>query len=114
MKTKTTRALLMSVLSLLLCVSMLIGTTFAWFTDSVTSTGNIIKSGTLDVEMYWADGKEAPASATWKDASTGAIFDYDKWEPGYTEVRHIKIENKNTVLLRIQRRFESTLLPTIR
>ncbi|MBQ9976788.1 MAG: hypothetical protein IJP16_09780 [Clostridia bacterium] len=102
MKTKTTRALLMSVLSLLLCVSMLIGTTFAWFTDSVTSTGNIIKSGTLDVEMYWADGKEAPASATWKDASTGAIFDYDKWEPGYTEVRHIKIENKGTLALKYQ------------
>ena len=100
MKTKTTRALLMSVLSLLLCVSMLIGTTFAWFTDSVTSTGNIIKSGTLDIEMYWADGKEAPASATWKDASTGAIFDYDKWEPGYTEVRHIKIANEGTLALK--------------
>ncbi|MBR2977294.1 MAG: SipW-dependent-type signal peptide-containing protein, partial [Oscillospiraceae bacterium] len=47
----TRRALHTSLLSLLLCVSMLLGTTFAWFTDSVASTGNIIKSGTLDVEM---------------------------------------------------------------
>ena len=102
-KTKSTkRALLLSALSLLMCVSMLIGSTFAWFTDSVTSSGNIIKSGTLDVEMYWADGTEAPDSATWTDASTGAIFNYDKWEPGYVEVRHIKIANEGTLALKYQ------------
>ena len=102
-KTKSTkRALLLSALSLLMCVSMLIGSTFAWFTDSVTSGNNIIKSGTLDVEMYWADGTEAPDSATWTDASTGAIFNYDKWEPGYVEVRHIKIANEGTLALKYQ------------
>ena len=104
-KTKSTkRALLMSALSLLMCVSMLIGSTFAWFTDSVTSSGNIIKSGTLDVEMYWAKGTEDPnADATaWTDASTGAIFNNDKWEPGYTEVRHIKISNVGTLALKYQ------------
>ena len=99
------RALLMSALSLLLCVSMLIGSTFAWFTDSVTSAGNIIKSGTLDVEMYYADGTEAvPAadSTAWTNAASGAIFNYDKWEPGYTEVRHIKIANVGTLALKYQ------------
>jgi len=104
-KTKSTkRSLLMSILSLLMCVSMLIGSTFAWFTDSVTSTGNIIKSGTLDVEMYWAKGNEDPnATATvWADASKGAIFNNDKWEPGYTEVRHIKISNVGTLALKYQ------------
>ena len=73
----TKRALLLSALSLLMCVSMLIGSTFAWFTDSVTSSGNIIKSGTLDVTMEWADGTKAvPAddSSDWTDASKGAIF----------------------------------------
>ena len=98
----TKRALLMSFLSILLCVSMLIGTTYAWFTDSVTSAGNIIKSGNLDVEMYWADGKEDPANANWKDASAGAIFDYDLWEPGYAEVRHIKIANEGSLALKYQ------------
>jgi len=94
----------MSVLALLLCVSMLVGTTFAWFTDSVTSSNNIIKSGNLDIEMYWAKGIEDPnADATvWTDASTGAIFNYDKWEPGYTEVRHIKISNEGTLALKYQ------------
>ena len=100
----TKRALLLSALSLLMCVSMLIGSTFAWFTDSVTSSGNIIKSGTLDVEMYWAEGTEDPkADATaWTDASTGAIFNNDKWEPGYVEVRHIKIANEGTLALKYQ------------
>ncbi len=105
-KTKSTkRALLMSVLSLLICVSMLIGSTFAWFTDSVTSAGNIIKSGTLDVTMEWADGTKAvPAddSTDWTDASTGAIFDYDLWEPGYVSVRHIKIANEGSLALKYQ------------
>ena len=55
MKRRSTKsALLMSAISLLLCVSMLIGSTFAWFTDSVTSANNIIKSGTLDVELDYA------------------------------------------------------------
>ena len=36
---------------LLLCVSMLVGSTFAWFTDSVTSSGNRIVSGKLAVDL---------------------------------------------------------------
>ena len=75
MKKRT--ALLQSIIALILCVAMLAGSTFAWFTDEVVSTGNIIQSGTLDVEMYWANGTEAPDTATWKDASTGAIFNYN-------------------------------------
>jgi len=101
----TKRALLLSALSLLMCVSMLIGSTFAWFTDSVTSSGNIIKSGTLDVTMEWADGTKAvPAddSTDWKDASAGAIFKSELWEPGYIEVRHIKIANEGTLALKYQ------------
>ena len=105
-KSKTTRrALFSSVMALLLCCSMLVGTTFAWFTDTVTSTGNIIKSGTLEVEMYWADGTKAvPAegSTDWKDASTEAIFNYNLWEPGYTQVRHIMIKNVGTLDLKYQ------------
>ena len=49
-KKSTKRALLLSALSLLLCVSMLVGSTFAWFTDSVTSGQNTIQSGNLSPE----------------------------------------------------------------
>ena len=93
----TKRALLTSVLSLVLCFAMLLGTTFAWFTDSVTSSGNVIQTGDLDVEMYYANGTEDPSTAGWKNADGVAIFNYDNWEPGYADAKHIKIVNAGTL-----------------
>ena len=81
-------------------MAMLVGTTFAWFTDSVTSSVNIIKSGSLEVGMYWAEGDEDPNTVTWKDASTTAIFNNDNWEPNYIESKHIKIVNEGTLALK--------------
>ncbi len=103
-KTNTKRALVVSILSLLLCASMLIGTTFAWFTDSVESGKNIIRSGNLDVEMQYAQANENPASANWKDASKEAIFNYDNWEPGYVDAKHVRVINKGTLALNWQMR----------
>ena len=102
----TKRALLMSVLSLLLCVSMLIGTTFAWFTDTVTSAGNIIKSGSLDIEMWYSND-----NASWANANEGTIFDYQYWEPGYTEVKYIKIQNVGDLAFKYQMNIIPTQLP---
>ena len=88
---KTTKSsLVMSAIAITLCIAMLAGTTLAWFTDSAVSGGNIIHTGTLDVEMYWADEINP---TTWNDASQGAIFTHEYWEPGYTEVKYIKIVN---------------------
>ena len=89
------RTKLISVLIILLCLSLCVGATYAYFTDSVKSDGNIIKSGKLDVTMEWANGTADPdgENTVWTDASTGAIFKYELWEPGYTEVRHIRIKN---------------------
>ena len=98
MKLSKKRALFNSVLSLVLCVSMLLGTTFAWFTDEVTSTGNIIKSGALDVEMLWNNDN----GTEWTDASKGAIFNYQYWEPGYTDVKYLKVQNKGDLAFRYQ------------
>ncbi len=102
-KFSTRKALIASLLTFALCFAMLVGTTFAWFTDSATSANNTIKTGNLDVEMYWADGTQAvPAvdSEGWINASTTAIFDYDNWEPGYVQVRHIKIANNGSLALK--------------
>ena len=85
----TKKALISSVLSLVLCLTMLIGTTFAWFTDSVTSSGNIIKAGNLDAELNY----KSKLTETWKDASEGAIFNYDKWEPGYVDLKYVQVKN---------------------
>ena len=54
----TKRALLASVMAMLLCCTMLLGTTYAWFTDSVSSGSNIIQTGNLDIEVeYTLDGE---------------------------------------------------------
>ncbi len=102
-KRGTKSALITGAVSLLLCISMLIGTTFAWFTDSVSSGGNIIKAGNLEVAMEWLDGTEEPLdTSAWADASGDAIFDYDLWEPGYTVARHVKISNAGSLALKYQ------------
>ena len=96
----TKRALFSSVIALLVCFTMLLGTTFAWFTDSVTSSGNIIQTGTLDVSLEHADTVLGVDDEGWTDASTGAIFNYSNWEPGYTAVKYVKIENEGSLDLK--------------
>ena len=85
---KSRKALFTSALSLLLCFTMLLGTTYAWFTDSVTSTNNIIKSGNLDVELEYWDGAE------WKAVKADSpLFEEETlWEPGYTQVVYLRVE----------------------
>ena len=98
MKKKCTSAkssLLLSSLSMLLCIVMLTGTTLAWFTDIATSSGNIIQTGSLDIGMYWSEN-----NADWHNTegnSATPIFDYDKWEPVYTEVRYVKVTNDGSL-----------------
>ena len=90
-------ALLMSVLSLLLCVSMLVGTTFAWFTDSVTSGRNTIMAGNLDVELEYSTDL---VNWTAVDANTNIFDDEALWEPGYTEVVYLRVSNVGTLAMK--------------
>lgn len=108
-KKTTKHALLVSAISLILCLTMLLGTTFAWFTDEVTSANNIIKSGTLDVTMVYSDTYTTDESA-WKDASKGAIFNYDLWEPGYSALKYVKIANAGDLALKYQLNVAATLV----
>ena len=105
MKVKSTkRALLVSALAILACVSMLIGSTFAWFTDSVTSAGNKIQAGTLKVDLELLD-----ENGNWSSIkeSNAPLFDYDKWEPGYTDVKILKIENEGSLALKWMAKFQA-------
>ena len=104
---RTKTSLLKSALALLLCVSMLIGSTFAWFTDKVTSKGNIIQSGNLDIEMYWTDDLSSGNWYNVEDDAHNTIFSYDKWEPGYTDVKYIKLVNKGNLAMN----YKLTLTP---
>ena len=73
----TKKSLMTSVVALLLCFSMLLGTTYAWFTDRVANEGNIVQTGNLNAEMYWSDTLLAADSNAWQNADGVPIFTYD-------------------------------------
>lgn len=95
------RSLVLSLLSLLLSITMLVSTTFAWFTDSVTSANNIISSGNLDVELYY----QAEGQTDWTRVTeqTSIFMENALWECGHTEV--IKLKAVNTGSLAFKYRF---------
>jgi predicted ribosomally synthesized peptide with SipW-like signal peptide len=98
-KNVSKRSLIMSALALMICVSMLIGSTFAWFTDSVTSSGNLIKAGTLDIDLLLKTKRDTDyVSVT--ELPEKKAFDYDLWEPGYTEWVNAKVVNTGTLALK--------------
>lgn len=92
----TKRALLTSVLALVLSLAMLAGSTFAWFTDTASTGVNRIVSGNLDVGLeYW--DKESG----WLDAEDSKdLFDENAlWEPGYTQIVYLKVKNGGNLAL---------------
>jgi len=107
-KRSTKQALLLSALSLILCVSMLIGSTFAWFTDSVTSSNNKIQSGTLQIDLEMLV-KNPDNSTSWKSIKedNAPIFNYSNWEPGYIDSKVLKVENEGTLALKWVAQFVS-------
>jgi len=86
------KAFFTSLISLVLCFTMLVGTTFAWFTDNAASKSNVIQAGNLELKLYWTDNLN---SGTWHDVEGeyNTLFTKENWEPGYTEVRYLKIKN---------------------
>ncbi len=98
----TKRALLTSALAILACVAMLIGTTFAWFTDTASTAVNKITSGKLDVELLAEDGVTSLEGKIlkWQKAE-GAENEKVLWEPGCTyKLQPIIIKNAGTLALK--------------
>ena len=95
----TKRALLMSALALVLCVSMLVGSTFAWFTDSVVSGNNIIKSGNLKVDLVDEAGKSLEGKVlAFVDKDDNAL-----WEPGCTyNLQPVFVKNAGNLALKYE------------
>ena len=98
----TKKALLLSVLSMLVCVAMLVGTTFAWFTDSVTSGKNTITAGNLDIELEYSETPDVDSSWETVADATDLLDPEALWEPGHTEVVYLKISNLGTLALKYQ------------
>ena len=88
----TRRALLTSALAILACVAMLVGTTFAWFTDTASTAVNTIQSGRLKISLLDDNGNDLTGKTirwTRKSAATGRQETIDEngqplWEPGAT------------------------------
>ena len=101
----TKRALLGSVMAMVLCLAMLVGATFAWFTDTASTGVNKIQAGNLDVALEMKDAAGQWVSAEGKtldfvkaaDAKGEAIL----WEPGCTyELPALRIRNNGNLALK--------------
>ena len=98
-KRATKRALLTSVMALVMCVVMLVGTTFAWFTDTASTGVNKIQAGNLDIEVEY----RTTADSNWKtlDNATDLFGAADtRFEPGHTRVVELKIKNAGNLALK--------------
>ena len=102
--TKTKKALRGSLFALFLCIVLLIGTTFAWFTDTASTGVNKIQSGRLDVDLQIKEGDK------WVSAE-GKTLDFVKaagheneailWEPGCTyKLPELRVVNKGNLALK--------------
>ena len=105
----TKRALISSTLAILMCVAMLIGTTFAWFTDTASTGVNKIQAGNLDIELQmkdnngrWvnAEGKILPFLVEGKIPAEGTQI---LWEPGCTYyVPEVRVVNKGNLAVKFE------------
>ena len=103
----TKRALVTSALAILMCAAMLIGTTFAWFTDTASTGVNKIQAGNLNIELQmkdndgkWvnAEGKTLPFLVNGKIPAEGTQI---LWEPGCTyTLPELRIVNNGNLALK--------------
>lgn len=96
----TKRALLTSVLALVLSLAMLAGSTFAWFTDTASTGVNRIVSGNLDVGLkYWGVGEDGQKKWLTAENSEDLFDENALWEPGYTQIVYLKVKNNGNLAL---------------
>ncbi len=99
----TKRALLASIISILLCLSTLIGLTYAWFTDSATTGVNTIVAGNLDIALYkgTVDENGKLVFSTTETNKNTELFDKNAlWEPGRVEVAYLKLVNQGNLAIK--------------
>ena len=98
-KLRTHHALILSVVALLICGAMLVGTTYAWFIDTAVNTGNRINAGYLNVDLLM-DKQENGVYESIRNGQ-GDIFDEQgngaNWEPGTTKIVYLAVSNNETI-----------------
>ena len=114
-KNNTKRSLLASVFALVLCVAMLVGSTFAWFTDTASTGVNKIQAGNLDIKVEYAkekmndDGTLTGELTDWApiDNATNVFDPNALWEPGRTEYVVFRITNNGNLALKYKLSLET-------
>lgn len=112
------RSILICVLTLILSVSLLAGVTFAWFTDSITNSGNTIQSGELAIDATAYDRVDAAetdgltvtigegnvASGTYYFEAEGAslrngdpVITEENWQPGDMNAKLFTVSNEGSI-----------------
>lgn len=91
------RSIILCALSLALCVALLVGSTFAWFSDSITNSGNTITAGNLTAQ--WSYRTLNDDTAAYEPVSEElALFSADTvWQPGEPQGYDFKVENVGSV-----------------
>ncbi|ERJ11227.1 hypothetical protein [Haloplasma contractile] len=105
------KSLVLSALMFLFSVTMLAGSTYAWFTDDIVVEGNSIVMGKQEIDVTYTD----PTMDTieWYTFEGGhQLFDVNymaNTQPGATLERSLRIENKGdfNVAVRIKHWFDS-------
>ena len=108
-KRATKRALLTSVMALVMCVVMLVGTTFAWFTDTASTGVNKIQAGNLDIQLLMRGASGAYENigdshqVIFGDANSLVAQNNNQdtlWEPGKTQVAYLAVRNAGNLALK--------------
>ena len=113
-QTKTKKALAMSVLSMVLCVAMLVGMTFAWFTDTASTAVNKIQAGELKIKLLGADNQELSATnpLTWQKPA-GHETEEVLWEPNCEyNLETFKVQNAGNLAVKYKVVLKATQIET--
>ena len=94
----TKRALLTSALALLMCVTMLVGATFAWFTDTASTGVNKIQAGNLKMEVSYKNTSDGEFTVL--KENTNVFMENALWEPGHVEYAVLNVKNIGTLALK--------------
>ena len=97
----TKKALFISTCALLFSMLMMAGSTFAWFTDSVSTGSNKITTGSLKVELLHTNAKVTKEEAV---TQSTLLFTDDNgeaisWEPGAVAYENFTVKNAGDLAL---------------
>ena len=107
MKSSKRNIIVSAIMVIALCFGVMVGGTYAWFTDTVSSNVCKVESGTLkvDLEMQKDDGSWVSAKGETLmfkvNGVTPAVGTPILWEPGCTyELPALRVVNKGTLALK--------------